>query len=1066
MSYLVRLLYSVNDFLYQQKYRGYPKSYIGLYHSTPVSTRVPIMHDHTSEMKFRPQLVGRDAELAQLTGALDAVVGGNGSTVIISGEAGIGKTRLVEELISAAEERGAKIIKGWCLAESLEPLMPIREALRDTDLFHLIAESPPPKVISAYLINKGGMLITKAEREETDLDPDIFASMLSAVENFVSDSLAMMGEEAGSKLNTIGYGEHDILIQTVGDLSMATVIEGTNSEFLIDDMKKTLADIGTEFDDWDGDMEKTVNVQPKIDWFILSRKYQGRYLVDDPKIKQENQFDNVLKGLRRIASEQPIVLFLDDLQWADPTTLNLVHYLSRNTRDHGVLILGTYRPEDITPDVVDGYGGKTHQLKIAMQNMSREGLFKEIKLNRLDVSMVEDFAAKTLGEIDLKENFVDRIYHESEGNPLFLLELIQMLVQEEHLIEEDGVWTIERSMDEVHIPSKIYDVIVRRLGRLMKEQSELLECASVIGEEFDSQVLGSVTGLKRIDLLKNLHEIERIHNIIHSIKKKYRFDHSKIREVLYNDINEELRIEYHRIVAKSHEELYKDNLEDAVENIAYHYYKAEDERAVEYLLDAGDKSKDKYANIEAERFYRNALSIMGEGDKRSIRAHEGMGDVLVTIGEYDDALENYKNALEIEDDNKNKARLYGKIAGVYTVKGEFNVSIEYADEGMSLTTEDDVEVCGLLNRKGWAYIRQGNYDTAMDIFEEERVLSERLDEKKDYAQALHDTGSINLMKGDYDEGEDYLKKALTIRKKIEDVKGMANSLNNIGNSHYFIGQLDKALQYFQSSLEMREEMGDKNGIAGLLSNLGVIYGNKGELDKALQYYQRSLEMHEEIGDKHGIALSFNNIGLIYSDKAELDRALQYFQRSVEMKEGIGDKYGIADSFNNIGSIYRYKGELDNALQHYQRSLEMRKEIGDKRGIVISLCSIGKACIKKGDLDKAKTNAEESLKVSLDIGFKSGMGVSHNILGTVHRDQGRWKEAKEKYEKGIEILGDIGDKTELAEARYEYGLMWKAKGDRGPAEENLTKALSMFEEMGMKLWIDRVKKALSSLSEDE
>ncbi len=1046
------------------------------------------MQDDTVEMTFRPDLVGRESELTMLIDSLDSVVDGKGSSIFISGEAGIGKTRLVEELISKAEEKGMKMIKGWCLAEGLEPLMPIREALRDADLYHLIAESPPPKVISAYLINNSGMLISKAEREETDLDPDIFACMLTAVENFISDSLSMMGGKEGSKLNTIGYGEHDILIQTAGNLSIATVIEGTNSEFLIDDMKKTLGDIGSEFDDWDGDMEKTKEIQPKIGWFIKSRKYQGRYLVDDPKIKQENLFDNVLMGLRRIALEQPVVLFLDDLQWADPTTLNLLHYLSRNTKKSCVFILGTYRPEDILKlsstipnvdgiyqrisknqrniqdfpaDIVEGYYGKTHQLKSVMQNMSRERLFKEIKLNRLDKSMVEEFTAKTLGEVDLRESFVNRIYDESEGNPFFLLELIQMLVEEEHLKEKDGVWILDSSIDEVHIPSKIYDVVVRRLDRLIKEERNLLEYASVVGEEFESNILGDITGFNRIELLKNLNEIENIHNLIHPVKKKYRFDHRKIREVLYNGINEELRAEYHRIIAESYEDRYKDNLEDALENIAYHYYKAEDERAVEYLLDAGDKSKDKYANIEAERFYRNALSLIDEDEEKLFRAHEGLGDVIGTIGEYDDALENYQKALEIVIDNKQRARLYEKFAGVYIDKGEFKKSIKYADKGLSMTTEDDVEMCRLLNRKGWGYMRQGNYDTAMDIFEEERVLADRLDEKKESAQALHDLGTVFYCKGEYDEGKDYLEKALAFRKKIEDAKGMAASLNNIGLICNNKGELDTALDYYERSHDIEKEIGDKLHIAVSLNNMGIVFWHKGELDKALDYYKRSLDIEEEIGDKQGIAASLNNIGLIYYYKGELDKALDYYERSLDIKEEIGDKLGIAGSLNNICEIYYDKDELDKALEYCQRGLDIREEIGDKKGIAISLTNIGLIYCIKGELDRAKTNAKKALKISIEIGAMSEEGESYKVLGMVYREQKRWKEATEEFDKAIDILEET-DKHVLAEVLYEYGLMWKARGESEKAVENHEKALRMFEEMGMKLWIDKVKEALDSL----
>ncbi len=1043
---------------------------------------------------FRPELIGRDEEFDKLEDIWQSTRQRSGSTILISGEAGIGKTRLVKELINLVQKDDAHIIKGWCLADSLEPLMPFKEGLRDTGLSQLISEAPPPKVISAYLINKDGLLVTKIERDETELDPDIFASMLTAVGNFVMDSLSMMGGKQGGELNTIGYGEYQILIQSVESLSLAVVIKGGSSEFLIEDMKRTLADIGKKFDSWIGDTKTADEVTPRIQWFVDSRKYAGKYLVDDPKIKQENLFDKVLLGMQRISSERPVVLFLDDLQWAEPTTLKLLHYISRNTRRNEILILGTYRPEDILQ--LDD--GKAHPLKTTMQNMSREGLLDEIELKRFDNPATEKFIRNTLKDLEFKDEFVRKLYRESEGNPLFLLEAIYMLAEEGYLIREEGKWILKGDILGIQIPSKVYDVVVRRLDRLLQEQREMLECASVIGEEFESGVLGDIIGVNRIKLLKNLNDIERAHRLIHSMKNKYRFDHTKIREVLYNSINKELRVEYHRVVAESFEMLYEDNIDDYTEHIAHHYFKAEDERAVGYLLNAGAKAKDRYANEEAIEWYVDAVCLSSEDELKKI--YKGLGEVYKIIGEYDSSLENYQKALELESVDKDRASLYGNLAEVYNDRGEYLRSLEYAEMGISLAEEGDLELCRLLNTKGWALMLQGDYDKAIELFEEEKELSGELGVIKEKAQALHDLGTVYVRKGDYDEALGLLDKAIELREKIDDVKGLGDSLNSLGVIYKNKGEMEKALLYYQRSRDIEEEIGNKTGIARSLNNIGVIYWHKGELDRALGYYNQCLRIAEKIEEKRGIGLSLNNIGNIYIDKGERDKAIGYYKRVLEISEDIGDKSSIAISLNNIGNVYIDIDELDKALEFHNRSLKIETEIGDKSGIVYSLNNIGsiylykdepkksieyfeksrlmaedigdatiavhnlcgsaEARLKEGDIERAEENASKALEIAIETGGTNEEGMSHRLLGMVCRGRKSWKEAEEEFEKGIGLLGE---KKELSITYYEYGLMLIHKGEIEEGEELLRKAQLLFEEMGVGLWLNKVKKVLEKFN---
>ncbi len=1009
------------------------------------------------ETIFQHGFAGRREEWEELGSYFQEAIDGEGSTVFISGEAGVGKTTLVEEFIDKIASKKAEIVKGTCLSDSLEPLMPVREALRDADAGYLISETPPPKVLSTYLIDESGLLVRKAEREESDLDSDIFVTMLSTVEDFVQDSLSMMGREKNSQLNTIGYGDYDIVIQTMDSFSLACVIEGTEDEFLIEDMRKNLVKANEILGSWDGNMRKAEEVAPLVDSFIDSDKYDGKFLVDDPEIKRENLFDNVLLGLKRRARKNPIVVFIDDLQWADPTSLNLLHYLSRNTKDERVLILGTYRPEDI----VRRWDGTTHKLKTIKQDMSREGLYEEIRLERLEKSTVETFIEKKLGRIRLEKRFLDRVYQESEGNPFFLQEVVRMLIEEGHLSKKDGVWQMEGSLEELPIPSRVYDVVVRRLDRLKDEHRGILERASILGEEFQSDILQYLSSLERVQLLKELNDIERSYNLIHSSRNKYKFDHSKIRDVLYHGVNDELRREYHRVVAEGYKEACKDDIDEVLEQVAHHYFKAEDEKGVEYLLEAGDKAKEGYSNDEAERFYKHALSLIeDERSETAITAYNGLGEVFKVTGRYEEALEYFEKVLNDVGEDKKKAQMYGKMAEVFKEMGDYEEMLDNSEEGLTLTSEDDIERCRLLNNKGWALMQQGAFDKVADVFQKEASLADELGEDKEKAQALHDLGTVFWHKGDYEEGIDHLEQAIDLWKGMENKQGLAKSYNNLAVIYSDKGDLDESLDYQERCLDIHQEIGGKYGIATSLNNIGNIYMKKGELDRALDHQERCLEIHEEIGDKYGIATSLNNIGAVYRNKGDLDRSEEYHERSLELVEEIGHRYGLATSLYNLGVVFYYKGELDKAMEHYEKSIDIEEEIGNMLGVVRSLVGLVDVHLAKGELEDIEKKAQKALKIAGKIGAKGEKVGAHQAYGKIYREREEWDKAEEEFEKAFEILEESGGTVELAKTHYDYALTLRAKGEEGKTEEHLKKALSMFEEMGMKLWIEKTEEALS------
>jgi tetratricopeptide (TPR) repeat protein len=1052
----------------------------------------------------QPALVGREAELERLRGILNAAAQGKGSAVFVAGEAGVGKTRLISELVEEAEARGVRVIRGRGLQESYEPLMPIRIALREAGLFHLISGETPPLVVSVYLMDRAGLLVAKAERGESELDPYIFASMLKAVGSFVKDSMKMVDKaESSGGLNILGYNEYKILVEETGGLNLAAVVKGSFNEFLIGDMRGVLSDVRKGFDgvlkEWDGDVAEVEGVQPLISRLITSGKYDGRFLVDDSKIMQENLFDNVLMGLQRLSAGRPILVFLDDLQWVDPSSLALVNYLARNVRGDKVAIVGAYRPEDL----LQSQDGKTHQLEILMQNMGRDDLLERIELRRLDRAGTDALVTGALGASSFEPAFFERIYQETEGTPFFVLEVVRLLAEEGCLKRDgEGAWRLTTGIDRLDIPSKVYDVIKRRLDRLAKGQYGMLECASVVGEEFQSEVVGRAMGADRMELLRSLSEIEKAHRLIHSIKKGYRFDHAKIREVLYSGIIAELRREYHRAVGDAIAALHEGDQGEVVGELAYHYHQAGDARAGGWLVRAGDKARERYASVEAERLYESALETI-EGEE-AVKVLESLGDITVLIGDNKKAIARYEEAGKVAKDPEVRARNLRKAGDAHENMGEHQRSLDALARAKALLEGLKVAELGRISLgEGRAHFRKGDYDRAMPLLlEAVQIFEEFGGAERDVGNALRAIGNVHWSKGEYDVALENLERSQAAMEKADDKQGIAAALNNIGIVHHYRGEMDRALEFDMRSLAIQEKIGNKQGIALVLGNIGNVHLSRGELDRALEFYERSLKMEERIGDKRAIAMSLNNIGTLHHTRGEMDMALGFYERSLGIFDRIGDKSGTALSLNNVGIVHLERGELDIALGFYERSLEIKEKLGDRKGIAGSLEGIGNVHLARGEARKAlelqgrnleickgigdrrlmiraycglaeanlglgdvKTAVEQARKavgMAVEIGARSEEGRGLLVLGVAHREARERDEAVREFEKASAVLEGVGDRKELARLLYERGLLLKDQCDIFGAKEHISQALSAFEQMGMMLWADRCRKMAGEL----
>lgn len=518
-----------------------------------------------------PNLVGREKELWQLEESAEKALRGNGKTVIISGEAGIGKTRLANELVSYTKSQNFEVLECRCLHESLMPLLPVRKVLEE--LFNISKQDT-----ADVRRNKIGKIIEESAPEFVHLTP--------VIDNII----------AGISIVPTAYAED----------------------------------------------------QFKIDLSNLKSLFESA-----------GELAAVSQLLAALSEKQPIMLFIDDLHLADSSTLKLFQKLARAIQESRFFLVGAYRQEALTKT---GEGTNYPFLDFA-QNMKRDVLYQKIELKRLSKGDSSVLINNVLGIDD--DLFNKRIYEETEGNPFFVLESLKFLINKGLLTRKGDKWKFAKALKEIEIPPKIHDVISRRINILKEEERDILDCASVVGEEFSSDLIENVTGLNRLRLLKKLNNIERKYQLIHSSDGLYRFDHAKIREVLYQEMAPELRKEYHSLIAQQLEEKYKDHLDEVVNQLAYHYYKSGiAPKAVPYLLEAGERSRRDWAIFETIRWFSQALEVMKDDEKwnrERIETLEALGGLYGLAAEPEEANECYQKGITSTDDEAIKDRMRRKI---------------------------------------------------------------------------------------------------------------------------------------------------------------------------------------------------------------------------------------------------------------------------------------------------------------------------------------------------------------------------------------------------------------------
>ncbi len=772
----------------------------------------------------------------------------------MSGEAGTGKTRLMNEFLKLIDNRKLTIMVGWCLSDASIPYFPFVEAFKDC---------------ISKLVNEPESVLSKRV-------------------------------------------EHEFGIA-----------------------KKSLT--------------KTMRVEVKPP------------ARSSPIVWKDATFATVGNALQAACELRPVVLFVDDLHWADSASLALLHYLSRVLSTKRVFIIATFRSEELHPNP----NGQPHPLLETMRLLRREDLLKEFDLPNLtkpDVAKVAEHMARA----PLDPGFATKLAAESLGNPLFVVESMRMLLENKRLVQKDGY--LCPATDEIGIPAKVKDIILRRLDSLKPDQRRILDLASVIGERFDPTLLGNALSTDAVKTLEELNEISTSSSLVRSDEAYYRFDHAKSREVLYDQIPLPLRREYHARIAEAIEDASKKTTEVRVNDLAYHYAQAaKKEKALHYSIAAGEDALARFSNDEAANYFAYVLESLSDKSGYSnekLKSLEGLGDALLAKGLYERAVETFQK-LSGFGSGVVCLRALRKAVVASFWKGDLKLALELAGKAEEYASLDRLEYSRLLSWRGRVVGFSGDSESALRDLELALRISEEENSLIDASQALMEASVYYGTRGKMKKALASTRRAIALCVDLDDLRGQLEIRHFEGALFFACGLFKEAMDDYVKSTRLAEKLSAFNELTMTALYTSLLLETEGNLKEALTASLQNLQYSEKTDS---VFLRFNNYQMLtrlYAKLGDLQHAERYHEKLMKLFDLISQKgtrlaYATGVYANALFLAANEKWEQSNS--QFDKSLQLLKTaVFSNMFEPIIKADYASCLVKQGSRVEAEKLMEESKK---------------------------------------------------------------------------------------------------------
>ena len=639
----------------------------------------------------------------------------------------------------------------------------------------------------------------------------------------------------------------------------------------------------------------------------------------------------------------PTVLVIEDVHWMDEPSCHLLRHLGGQVTTKPWLICVTRRQS------AGGFISAEGVPPVAALALHLEPLTIESAKALVDAT----------GSNGWRTEEVAAIVERSGGNPLFLQEL---------LASSHG----EAGGD---LPENIEAVVTTRIDRLAPVDRTLLRYAAVMGSTFSSELVGHVLAADDPSASPDSESWDRLNEFVERdpyTAGGFRFRHALFRDAAYEGLSFRRRRELHASIGAAYESLHASELSEYAELLSLHFLHADEHaKAYRYSLVAGERAREKFANVEAAVFYRRALDAakhLPDLDATAVAAvWEALGDVSELAGRYADAADSYRRARRLIGAPDDQPALLHKEGLIRERSSEYPQALRWYRRALAAVERSDPpgkpSPLALEIRLSYAGVRfrQGEFADCIDWCN--RVVEEAL-AKEDLRAVAHAYYLLHLA---YTSSGDpnriaFRGLALPVYEELGDLLGQANVLNNLGIDAYYEGRWDEALDLYGRSQAVRDRIGDVVGAATIANNIGEIKSDQGHYEAAEELFTEARDVCTRAGARFLAALAVSNLGRLAARTGRFDDAEGLLEEALAEFRDLNARSFVLETSARLAEKSLLAGDAADALSRAEDTLAGVEEHGAGAAAAAMLHRLrGYALMQSGDLDAAALALEESTR---------------------------------------------------------------------------------------------------------
>jgi len=703
----------------------------------------------------------------------------------------------------------------------------------------------------------------------------------------------------------------------------------------------------------------------------------------DPGQRRQRTLDAVKRLLLREAREQPLLLIFEDLHWIDSETQAFLDMLVDSLGSAPLLLLVNYRPE-----YQHAWGSKTSYSRMRLDALPAQSTGE----------LLEALLGGDPGLAPLKQILVRR------GNPFFLEETVQTLVETQALAGERGSYRLTRPVQAIQIPATVQVVLAARIDRLAPEDKRLLQVASAVGKNVPFALLEPIAdlpvallraGLDRLQAAEFLYETGLYPDL------EYSFKHALTHEVTYGGLLQARRRELHAQVVDAIERVHSDRLGEQIERLAHHAFRGEmREKAVHYLRQAGAKAAARSALQDALVWLEQALGVLDalpESQSTLERAFDirlELRPVLNQLGEVRRALERLREAevlAEKLNDERRRGRVCALVTTVHSLLGELDEARASGTRALEIASRlGDLRLRILAT----TYLEQTHYYRG----EYERVV---------------ELASDNLAALPADWVHEYFE--LTAPASVYDRVWLVVSLAELG------------------------------GFA-----------------EAAEHEAEAIRIADPTHHAYTIGIAHRAAGMLYLLKGDWAKARSLLECGIAVIRTGNVVVLLPTAVASSAWVLAQLGEATEALNRVREGEQLFERQAAKGTVALrgwAYHSLGRACLLLGRLDEARSLGDRAVEFSpRQPGFAAH---ALHLLGDVatHPDRFDAEGAEVHYRKALALAEPRGMRPLIAHCHFGLGKLYRRTGKREQVQEHLTSATTMYREMDMRFWLEQAEAAM-------